>query len=245
MASLLVALLLATAEPVAPVPPAMPEVKGPVAPALHSSTTPADGPPLPHQRERDGVRAGPPSPNPPQPRPMRTDDLIVPPRNPLAEPVTTPPNLTGAALRDELRASAQRRQEELAALARERARLEKLAADVAAARAGLREETARLDVLARKAAAEKAAAAAAPAAPPRKPTPDDEKRAQAMARTLKGMKADQAATLLARLDRPLAVSLLRRMRPGDAGAVLEKMKPDAAADLFSLMASPEAAGGAR
>ena len=83
------------------------------------------------------------------------------------------------------------------------------------------------------------------AAAPRKATPDDEKRALAMAKTLKSMKPDQAATLLARLDRPLAVSLLRRMRPGDAGAVLEKMKPETAADLFSLMASPEAAGGTR
>ena len=58
----------------------------------------------------------------------------------------------------------------------------------------------------------------------------------ALAKTLKGMKPDQAAALVARLDRPLAIDLLRRMRPGDAAVVLEKVKPELAAELFSMMA---------
>jgi flagellar motility protein MotE (MotC chaperone) len=168
-------------------------------------------------------------------------DLSAPAPAPLADPVVMPPSLGGSALRDELRASAHRRQEELAALAKERERLEKLAAEVNAAQAALRRETARLEELTKQAAADRARAKeAAHAARP--PSPEDEKRAVGLARTLKGMKPDHAATLLARVERPLAVSLLRRMRPADAGAVLERMKPEAAAELFSHMASPGPGG---
>ena len=59
---------------------------------------------------------------------------------------------------------------------------------------------------------------------------------------LKVMKTEQAAALVARLDRHLAVDLLRQMRPADAGGVLEKMKPETAAELLSAMASGEAGG---
>jgi flagellar motility protein MotE (MotC chaperone) len=63
-----------------------------------------------------------------------------------------------------------------------------------------------------------------------------------LAKTLKGMKPDQAASLLARLERPLAVEILRRMRPADAGVVLEKMKAETAAELFTAMAATPADG---
>jgi flagellar motility protein MotE (MotC chaperone) len=142
-----------------------------------------------------------------------------------------PPALSDSALRDELRASSRRRQEELAALARERARIEKLTADIAGARTALREETARLDERVKKVAAERATARGAAGGAGR-----GDKEAVALARTLKGMKPDQAAALVARLDRPLAIDLLRRMRPGDLAVVLEKLKPELAAELFSMMA---------
>lgn len=180
--------------------------------------------------------AGPPPAKAPAAAPAAAQGAVSPPPS----PAPLPPALGPAALRDELRASSQKRQEELAALARDRAALEKLAADISAARAALEAETARLDEKAKKAA--KTDLEQAPGAGPGR----DEARAsspEALARTLKGMKPETAASLLGRLERPLAMRLLRRMRPGDAGAVLERMKPDAAAELFALMAARPGAGG--
>jgi flagellar motility protein MotE (MotC chaperone) len=165
-----------------------------------------------------------------------------------ASVVGLPPSLAASALRDELRASSLRRQEELAALGRERARLEKLAAEITAARAALKTETARLDEKVKKEKEEKEEAAKR-ATSAKTPSPqvraDGKPPGEVLAKTLKGMKADQAAALVSRLERRLAVDLLRHMRPADAGTVLEKMKPETAAEIFSLMASTEAAGGSR
>lgn len=163
----------------------------------------------------------------------------------------TPPSLTARALADELAASAKRRREELAALAKERARLEKLQADIASARAALREESARLDAQAKQAAAARAeetkraaAQAQKPAARP-PPKPGEKGPTDAIAKALKGMKSEPAAALVTRLDRPLAVELLRKMRPADAGALLEKMKPDTAAEMVSALAADDRPGGTR
>ena len=164
-------------------------------------------------------------------------------------PAALPPSLTASALRDELRTSSLRRREELAALGRERARLEKLATEITAARAALETETARLDEKVKKAEKEEKEEAVKRAISPKGPSlqarADGKPPGEALAKTLKGMKADQAAALVSRLERRLAVDLLRRMRPADAGTVLEKMKPETAAELFSLMASTEASGGSR
>jgi flagellar motility protein MotE (MotC chaperone) len=148
-----------------------------------------------------------------------------------------PPSLTTNALRDELRSSTRRRQDELAAIARERSRLEKLSAEIATARAALEAETARLDEKVKK--AELGASAATSQAQSLPPRQGGKPPAPTLAKTLKGMRAEQAATLISRLDRRLAADLLRQMRPADAGGVLEKMKPETAAELFSLMASSE------
>jgi flagellar motility protein MotE (MotC chaperone) len=166
----------------------------------------------------------------------------APPRAQACAPEATvpPPSLTASALRDELRASSQRRQEELAAIARERARLEKLSEDIAAARLALEAETARLDEKVKK--AEAAKGTSNPQAQGALSRPAGKPPSIALAKTLKGMKPEQAAVLVSRLDHRLAVELLQQMRPADAGGVLEKMKPETAAELFSLMASSEAGG---
>src|SRR5690606_35495908 len=99
----------------------------------------------------------------------------------------------GASLRDEIRAAAKEREAEQkklardrAALAAERKRLEKLATDVEAARASLREETARLD--------ERLAAPPPPpekkAAAPAAPIPDE--RIDGVARAVRGMRPENA-----------------------------------------------------
>jgi flagellar motility protein MotE (MotC chaperone) len=59
---------------------------------------------------------------------------------------------------------------------------------------------------------------------------------ESLARTLKGMRPEQAAGVVGRLEKPLAVEILRRMRPADAAALLDRMKPDAAADYLALLA---------
>jgi flagellar motility protein MotE (MotC chaperone) len=163
-----------------------------------------------------------------------------------------PPSLTSSALRDELRQSNQRRREELDALERERVRLEKLATEIAAARAALGEATGRLDERLKKAEAAKLdQASGAPGSRPRQAgssagaRPEASAATLALAKTLKGMRTELAASLVSKLERPLAVEVLRSMRPSDAGGVLEKMKPDVAAELFSLMAAAGSSGGAR
>ncbi len=149
------------------------------------------------------------------------------------------PALTATALRDELRARSQQRREELAALAMQKEELQRLAAEVAAARMVLD-------------AAQRAPAADPKGAPPKDDKGDAARDAkpsvastatspEALAKTVKGMKSDQAAILVQKLDRGLAVEVLRRMRPADTAAILEKLKPDTAAELFSAMAAARGA----
>jgi flagellar motility protein MotE (MotC chaperone) len=210
--ALLTVLLLATAGPAAPVPAA--------APSAHGS---------PRERPRIDRSA-----------PEALLDLSTQQRPASAELGDgIPPALTAAALRDELTAAAQRRRDDLAAMARERARLEKLAADITAARAALRDETARLE-RATDAEAARGRDRKRSATPGR---PGEIAHADALAKTLKGMRSEPAAALLARLERSLAVDILRRMRPADAGALLEKLKPETAAELVSALADEK--GGSR
>jgi len=101
------------------------------------------------------------------------------------------------------------------------------------------EERARKGEGERAEAARKAAEAKASTAGRAPPKPGEKPPVDAVAKALKGMKSEPAAVLLARLERPLAVEVLRRMRPADAGALLEKMKPEAAAELLSALADDQ------
>ncbi|BDG07972.1 magnesium transporter MgtE N-terminal domain-containing protein [Anaeromyxobacter paludicola] len=137
-----------------------------------------------------------------------------------------PYSLTARALLDELRqtrAGQARAGAEREALAAERARLDRTAAEIAQARAALRDETARLETLVGHGAT---CAAAAPTVPP-----------EVLAKTLKVMKPEQAAGVIAKLDRPLAVELLRHMKPAEAGPVLDRMSTERAAELIRSMAA--------
>lgn len=209
-----------------PVHPTPPTPVHPTAPAPVHPT-----PPVHPTAPATATATAPEHPKPaPAPAPAKTQA-----RGP--ESTVPPPSLTTNALRDELRSSTRRRQDELAAIARERSRLEKLSAEIATARAALEAETARLDEKVKK--AELGASAATSQAQPFPSRQGGKPPAPTLAKTLKGMRAEQAATLISRLDRRLAADLLRQMRPADAGGVLEKMKPETAAELFSLMASSE------
>jgi flagellar motility protein MotE (MotC chaperone) len=169
----------------------------------------------------------------------------------LHEPVA-PPTIGGKALAEELRKASSERAVERESVQAERARLEKLAAEIGEARAALQLETQRLTAVVKNTAEAGAAkgqpgeggkrgagtARSRPGARPgarHEPTP-----LEALAKTLKAMKPDQAALLLAKVDKPLAVELLRHMKPADAAAVLDKMDPGSSAPLVSQLAYQEA-----
>lgn len=238
LSTLLAALALAGAPaPAAPVAPTAQAPETPTPPA-GAAAVPAlpGGHPVPAAAGEEAFAR----PHPAIATPARTDEIPPPekavaPEKNAAEPRPTPRAISGPALVEELRDAGRRRQQELGALRAEREQLEKLKAEIETARAALREETARLE--ARVQAAGPASAAARGAAGGAVASaPDGKGPVDSLARTLKGMKPDQAAGVVNRIDRPLAVELLRRLRPGDAAALLERMKPEAAAELFVALA---------
>ena len=58
-----------------------------------------------------------------------------------------------------------------------------------------------------------------------------------VSKAMKGMKPEQAAAIISRLDRVLASEILRRMKPADAGAVMASVKPELAAELATAIAT--------
>ena len=63
-----------------------------------------------------------------------------------------------------------------------------------------------------------------------------------VSKAMKGMKPEQAAAIIARLDRTLGSEVLRRMRPADAGLVMAQLKPEVAADLATIIATRKPLG---
>jgi flagellar motility protein MotE (MotC chaperone) len=59
----------------------------------------------------------------------------------------------------------------------------------------------------------------------------------AVSKAMKGMKPEQAAAVVARLDRGLAAEIIRRMKSTDAGAILGLLKPELAAELATQIAT--------
>jgi flagellar motility protein MotE (MotC chaperone) len=153
------------------------------------------------------------------------------------------PSLTTTALRNELRQSLAEPGEPGAPVS-ERARLEQLAGEIAKAREALKQETARLEALIKqRGSCESEARASAdennPAAAAAALAAKDMAREQldSVSKTMKGMKPEQAAAVVTRLDHHLAAEVLRRMRPADAGAVLGYLKPELAAELATEIAT--------
>jgi flagellar motility protein MotE (MotC chaperone) len=150
--------------------------------------------------------------------------------------------LTSSALKSELHQSLSGPTEVVPPVS-DRTRLEQLATEIAQARESLRQETARLESLIKQrgpcdgeahgsSEPNPAAAAAATAA-------KDMAREQldSVSKAMKGMKPEQAAAVVARLDHRLAAEVLRRMRPADAGAVMGLLKPELAAELATEIAT--------
>jgi flagellar motility protein MotE (MotC chaperone) len=217
------ALLLAVsgAGPQAPALPAPPSVSGPAAPAVTAPDAPAPG-----SKQTERKPAGHTTAPADRKAPSRTAERVP------------PPSTTVAALHQELRGLGG---DEDHSLASERARLEQLAAEIAKAREALKQETARLEGMLKGGAEARAPGGesdGAPGVPLGSGASRDAMREQigTVSKAFKGMKPEQAAAIVAHLDRLLAAEVLRRMRPADAGLVLAQLKPDLAADLATTIA---------
>jgi flagellar motility protein MotE (MotC chaperone) len=205
--------------PQAPAVPAPPTVAGPAAPAVTAPDAPSPG-------------------KPPEPKPMAHvahSDKKAPPRGMDRVPA---PSTSVAALHQELRTSGSVEDHSLAS---ERARLEQLAAEIGKAREALKQETSRLEAMLRSGGDPHAPGGTAdglPGVPLGSGASRDAMREQivSVSKAMKGMKPEQAAAIVAHLDRLLAAEILRRMRPADAGLVLAQLKPDLAADLATTIA---------
>jgi flagellar motility protein MotE (MotC chaperone) len=202
-----------------PRPPTLGGPKGPVAPAapaVKPSALPAKAPAVP------AVEAKP----EPKVKPDKKKDHNI------------PPSLTTSALRNEVRGQPAEERG-----GSERARLEQLAADIARAREALRQDTARLEALLKNGGSGEGRFTPGEG-DGATPTPISlgsremlKEQIDTVSRAMKGMKPEQAAPIVARLDRTLAAEILRRMRPADAGAVMGQLKPEVAADLATIIAT--------
>jgi flagellar motility protein MotE (MotC chaperone) len=153
------------------------------------------------------------------------------------------PSLTSTALKNELRQSLVQ-PGEVGAPVSDKARLEQLVTEIAQAREALKQETARLEALikqrgscegeARSLPAESSPAVAAAALAAKDMARE---QLESVSKAMKGMKPEQAAAVLSRLDRRLAAEVLRRMRPADAGGVMGFLKPELAAELATEIAT--------
>ena len=153
------------------------------------------------------------------------------------------PSLTTTALKNELRQSLSAPTEVVAPVS-DRTRLEQLASEITQAREALRQETARLEALIKQRGscdgeARSLPSESSPSAAVAATAAKDMAREQleSVSKAMKGMKPEQAAAVVSRLDRRLAAEVLRRMRPADAGGVMGYLKPELAAELATEIAT--------
>jgi len=154
-----------------------------------------------------------------------------------------PPGLTLAALRNQLSKGPQASNES-AAVPIEHNRTDQIA-DIDKAREALLQETARLEALLKAAGNCNVGGGNMPIGEPLLPSTAvpasslreaSSEQIDSVSKAMKGMKPEQAAALIARLDRALAAEILRRMKATDAGAVLGLLKPELAAELATEIA---------
>jgi flagellar motility protein MotE (MotC chaperone) len=119
-------------------------------------------------------------------------------------------------------------------------------ADIERAREALRQETARLEALLKASGNCGGGSGGMPIgdglATPATVSPTALREApteqiDSVSKAMKGMKPEQAAAMVARLDRGLAAEIMRRMKPADAGGILGLLKPEMAAELATQIAT--------
>ena len=153
-----------------------------------------------------------------------------------------PPGLTLAALRSQLNKGGATTSDSLSQT--ERPASQSLS-DIEKAREALRQETARLEALIKASGNCGGGGSGMPMGDSVMPTPVSQaaireaaagEQMDSVSKAMKGMKPEQAAAVIARLDRMLAAEILRRMKSSDAGAILGLLKPELAADLATEIA---------
>jgi flagellar motility protein MotE (MotC chaperone) len=147
----------------------------------------------------------------------------------VSEPESSPPPLRIGALHEEIkrRGGAGGGGGEHGGPRSDRESLSKMAADVNNAREALRQDTARMEAM----LAGADAAGGEGEGGKKVPTPLD-----VVAKAMRGMKPEQAAPIVAHMDRKLAADVLQRMPSADAGKVMGLLKPELAAELAAEIA---------
>jgi flagellar motility protein MotE (MotC chaperone) len=157
-----------------------------------------------------------------------------------------PPGLTLAALRSQISKSGGAPNAEPSAPGAEQGRPPQTVSDIEKAREALRQETARLEALLKATGNCGGGGGGLAMGEPLLPTAPiaasalreaASEQIDTVSKAVKGMKPEQAAALVARLDRGLAAEILRRMKATDAGAILGLLKPDLAAELATEIAT--------
>jgi flagellar motility protein MotE (MotC chaperone) len=163
-----------------------------------------------------------------------------------ASPSAAPlPALSQSALRQEIKQNGgEDKSATAAAPTSERARLEQLAAEITKAREALKQDTARLETMLKGGGDGRMPIGDGMGSPASGVDAGGAASREAMkeqiltvSKAMKGMKPEQAAAIIARMDRGLASEILRRMKPADAGAVMASIKPELAADLATTIAT--------
>jgi flagellar motility protein MotE (MotC chaperone) len=147
--------------------------------------------------------------------------------NTVSEPESSPPPLRIGALHEEIKRRGGVSGGEHGGPRSDRESLSKMATEVNNAREALRQDTARMEAM--LAGADTAAAEGEGGK--KVPAPLD-----VVAKAMRGMKPDQAAPIVAHMDRKLAADVLQRMPSADAGKVMGLLKPELAAELAAEIA---------
>jgi flagellar motility protein MotE (MotC chaperone) len=154
-----------------------------------------------------------------------------------------PPGLTLSALRSQISKNSPPTADAPSSVA-DNSKPGSAASDIEKAREALRQETARLETLLKAVGScgggiagmplgdNTLSAQSIPAALREAPS----EQIDSVSKAMKGMKPEQAAAMVARLDRGLAAEILRRMKAIDAGAILGLLKPELAAELATEIA---------
>jgi flagellar motility protein MotE (MotC chaperone) len=157
-------------------------------------------------------------------------------------PIQPPPEeqvsaVTPQSFCDELARAARNRKAEGDKVAAERSRLEKLLSEITRAREALKNETEQLEQLLKQADGRQGKSASKPderaAAKAGREAQSDPPRVDMVAKSMRGLKPEQAAEVLKKLDHDLAARVLAQMRPADAAAALGKLDAGDAAKLLT------------
>jgi flagellar motility protein MotE (MotC chaperone) len=141
----------------------------------------------------------------------------------------SPPPMTMSGLHDEVHHEAAPGKIDPASAPR--TKVEQMLAEITRARESLHDDTARLEAMMMQDVTTDPSASGASASPGQPAKTVAKNPLDVLAKALRGIKPEQAAPIVARLDRRLAANVLLHMPPIDAGKIMGALKPETAAEL--------------